>query len=1333
MLKRFIPNKLMRRLTYGFAVIFFIALLFFLLRGPYLSNSIKRIILPVLENAVGERIIIDKAVINLFPFYLQTKGFKVFDEEGNRLVWVTKMRAYIDLLGLFSKEIRIRRLTVKEPRLTMDRKVLEKMVRTTEKHTRKGNGSKFGVSLKSARISSGEFTLTDIEKQIGALARGIHMEIVVKDKVDISLLLKHGTLTLPDFPELTGRIEGRIEIAGKKIKISESRIFSSNSEVKAKGEIYPSSSGGVERGSFSGRARIFAKTIGKIFGLKSNKEGELSFSGVVELVPSKDINNDLKGLEAKLDLKTKGWFYLETLMELLKVDENIKGRVSLDGRIQGIYPELTGEGDLEAENVILDILPLDDVKGKIKYKDKKFTLNNAIAHTYSGELNGEAFFIIPDGDYFVDASVVDINSPQFFRFINWEPPFPEGRISGTFELNQKYNKAINLVAGATYVNTSENIENLTQDRLKTIEAALDIKEGILTFSRAVLYTPMSELFLDGTIDLNRERLSLNVEMQSRDVIDLTMPYFDGLSTPVSFTGKAEGSSAAPEISGKLKAGPGVVNGEPFTEITGDLSYSPELLVVSLLRARQGESVYEASGSIRFKEKSTLFSFESPFYDAKITVKDGNAKSLITAAYKNMPITGFVNGRMSFKGSKNEFKGTGDIILKNGVVYGQPFEQAVIKAEILPENINFSSVEVSEDKSNLKASGTLYFNNKFNVRVLSDNVNLGDIAILDKYPFDANFGLDVHGSGTFKNPNIEFSLNISKSYFREALIGKGYIKGGLEGKKLFVNGDFLGGVAAFDANVIFSESLPWNVDLKLKKGRYDFLLAGFLEDIPRDISASLEGDIRMKGKKKKFSMNSELSSLSFSLYGYNFRNKKDIVIDLTDDTLKVKSFSIRGSNGDITAAGTAKIGKSIDLKIDGKINLTPLKAITKTIKSLKGEGSFAVAISGPWKSPELRGEINIRNSTMMLAELPYRIGPVNGDIFFDKDRVTFDSFDADFAGGRVLMSGVGYLNELSLHRLSLASSMKGIKLRPSDGVNIVFDGEIFLEKSPGKQSLFGDINVKKAKYTRRVEWKSELLQPKQVKEALLKPSSFFSKTALNIYIKGQDNIFIDNNIARTPVKIDVNVQGTVAQYGLVGRVEARDGTIFFRGNEFEIIDGSVDFIEPNNVVPIFHIQAETFTKGYRVRLNLDGSADNLTLALFSDPPLTDIDIMTLLTSGQISGETEGLEGGIGAGEATAFLTGRLQDVMEERFKYITGLERFEVDPHTTSSGAVSSKITVGKRMLGERLLATYSSSIGSTELDVIKLQYNLTRKFSIIGSRNEVGSIGADFRYRFEFK
>jgi autotransporter translocation and assembly factor TamB len=1324
----------MKRLSLLLAGVFFLALLFFLLRGPYLSNSIKRVILPVLENAIGERIIIDKAVINLFPFYLQTKGFKVFDEKGNRLLRVTKMRAYIDLFGLFSKEIRIRRWTVHEPNITADGMKLENVLSSIQKKSSGEDGKNYRVTVKSAKITDGDFHVYDNVERTAVSGSGLYMDVVSKDDINIGISLKEGSLQLPGLPEMKGGLDGRVRVIDKTIKIHDVKLYSSGSTLEARGAVSPKSSERGLQGEFSGKAKILVGTLGDIFGLKQKREGELTISGAVDLVSAGAVRRGLKHPKVKLDLKTNGWFYLETLMELLKVDEQVSGRITLNGEIQGTFPDLIGEGRVKLKDAVLDTLPLEKGEGQISYKDKKLYLNDFLAHTYEGELKGNAFLIVPEGRYFVNARVIDVDSLQFFKFIRWEPPFPAGKVNGTFQLDKSPGKAIELFADARYSNTTRNIGDI-KDRLLSIGTEIALKEDIITLSNAVLSTSLSELYLNGNIDLKGEQLELDVEMKSSDALDLTAPYYDGLRASLKFKGKATGSSLAPEVSGTIEVDQGTIQGEPFDEAIGTLTYNPDLLTVTSLRISQGESIYQSSGSISFRQSKGLFSFVDPYFRAEATIEKGDARSLLNAAYKRTPVSGSVGGKITFMGDTRKFKGTGDISLRKGDVFGQSIDHAVIKAELLPEVIHFPTIEVNRETSRLNAKGSVYFDERFNVEILSDNLKLSDATVLDldQYSFDADIRLDVQGSGTLKDPNIQFTVNVLRSFLKKTLVGKGDVRGELKDRKLSVEGDLLGGIAKVNARAILSKSLPWSIDLEFRKGRYDFILASFLEEVPRDISASLEGKVNLKGRRKKFSMNTKLSSLNFSLYGYTFKNKEDIVLELENSLFNIRSFSIRGTHGDITATGTANIGKDLNVNMEGNINLTPLRAVISEIESLKGLGSFSVTISGSWESPELQGKVHIEDGMVMMVDFPYLVGPISGDVFFDRERVTFETFDAEFAGGKVSLSGVGYMQKLTMKRLALSSELKGIKLRSDEGVNAVFDGELFFEASPNKQSLLGDIHIRKAKYAKRVEWKSGLLNIQQERATPLKKPSFLDETELNIYVTGKEHILIDNNIARTPVNIDLNILGTFAQYGLLGSIESQRGTIFFRGNEFEILEGRVDFVETNRIVPVYHIQSETFVKGYRVRLNLDGPVDKFTLAFFSDPPLADDEILTLLTAGHIEEGSEGIDSGIGAGEATAFLTGRFQDVLEERFKFITGFERFEVDPHTTVTGALSSKITVGKRMLDDQLLVTYSSSIGSTELDVIKLQYNLTKNFSLIGSRDEIGSVGGDIRYRFEFK
>jgi translocation and assembly module TamB len=166
----------------------------------------------------------------------------------------------------------------------------------------------------------------------------------------------------------------------------------------------------------------------------------------------------------------------------------------------------------------------------------------------------------------------------------------------------------------------------------------------------------------------------------------------------------------------------------------------------------------------------------------------------------------------------------------------------------------------------------------------------------------------------------------------------------------------------------------------------------------------------------------------------------------------------------------------------------------------------------------------------------------------------------------------------------------------------------------------------------------------------------------------------------------------------------------------------------------NLTAETIVNGYTIRLNLEGQMDHFNLSLSSDPHLEEVDILALLTVGQVGKQLKGLEGGIGAGEATSFLTGKVQDVLEERLRTITGLDRFQVDPSVSkTTGTVGPRVTVSKRLIGDKLFVTYTTLVGSTEEQVLKLEYLLDKNISLIGIRDEKASIGGDVKFRFEFK
>lgn len=1324
-------SKKTQFLKFGIFVVIFFAIVFFLLRGPYLSNSIKRIIIPQLENLTRERILIDKAVINLFPFYVQAKGFRLFDKDGNRILWITKTRVYIELIGLFSNEIRIRKLTLREPDLTAADSDIRRILDNIRKSASVGEKGKFSVALKNIQLTDGNIKYS----YAGGRNRIVGSELFLNmAKIDKSALIdvrmKKGRVKLREFAELKGGFDGQIEIAGNTVKLSEVNLRSAESFCKTEGIIDVSSEGVVRGGTLIIDTRISDSTFNKFFGISNEKDGYLSFKGTVNLKENKNSNWP----QFAFNLNTDSQFYLESLMDILKVDENIKGRLSLKGKIAGSYPDLYGKGTAKLEKAVLGDLPVDDLSGVITYEDKVFALKGFNAITYEGSMEGDAQILVPQGDYKVAAAVSEIDSVKFFEFVGWKPPFQSGNINGNFELEHEHDKNIAITADVNYVNTSKSGHDIFS-RLDHIYTNVELENDVLTLSNALFSTSRTELVLNGNIDLESDTLNLDIKLRSNDITDLTEPHYAGLTAPVEFSGIAEGPVKDPEINGQVVFGAGDVQGIVFTEANADLKYKIKSLSVKKLLVQHEGSKVDAAGSIKFRGSKELFSFEDLFFSAKVSFTKVPVEKLINTLFGKIPVSGYTDGLIHFEGDLNNFAGGTDLDMRNSNFYGQNFDKILVRATFNQDNVSFKKINAVKNESLLSGQGTFSYNRRYDMNVSSNNLFLHDIAVLRDYPVDALLRLRMTGSGTIDRPDITFSMNFLESEIKGVQAGKGVIHGRLKDQKIVADGNLADGQISAKFNAVMPLFDSWSLDMNFHEGIYDFLLAGFFTDIPSDLTVSGEGFLNVQSQLNKLKIHSEFNALDIGMYDYTFKNKGKIVFNFAEDQLVIESFNLTGSDAKVSASGKIKLNDSFDLSLKGNINVEPLKALTDDILHLEGKSDFSVDIMGKWDNPGMIGEVRFQDVAATHVSFPQKIGPISGTFFLNKDRITFDSIKTGFAGGIISLSGMGHLKKFSVDRLFIASALEDIRFRPVEGLTSDIDGRLFYEFTPRESSLTGNIEIKRASYEKRFDWKRWLLGLKETNAGSPQYPEFLRRASLNVQVRGSDNIWINNNIAKAPVQLTLNLTGNISRPGLVGRLESNEGSVYFRGNEFRILEGSsVDFVDSSRIQPLFHIMADTYRNDYYVRLSLDGTIDNFTLSLFSDPPLPESDVLTLLTFGHVSkGETKGLESGIAASEATSILTGGLQENIQEELQDITGIERFDVEPHMTSTGAFTSKVTVGKRLLEDQISVIYSTAIGTNEEQIIEIQYKLNEKVSLVGSRNELGSTGADIKYRFEFK
>jgi translocation and assembly module TamB len=399
--------------------------------------------------------------------------------------------------------------------------------------------------------------------------------------------------------------------------------------------------------------------------------------------------------------------------------------------------------------------------------------------------------------------------------------------------------------------------------------------------------------------------------------------------------------------------------------------------------------------------------------------------------------------------------------------------------------------------------------------------------------------------------------------------------------------------------------------------------------------------------------------------------------------------------------------------------------------MQGHSDFVITIKGDWDDPDIKGGMNLEDASFGLRDYPTYISSINGYLTLDKNRITLRNLSGKIGGGNVTISGIVYLQAFRFKRFYGDVKLDDITTFITRNFHVNFDGNLLYRGTLDKQTITGDIQIKRATYKEPIKLSSLLIATKR-KELPKAELAIWEKTTLNVKISGSRNISIDNNIVRAPIKVDMLLRGTLASPVLFGRVESKEGYAYFRNNEFRIISASADFADPHRINPFVNLASETIIQGYKINLNFEGMMDSLELSLYSDPHLEEGDILSLLTVGYTGEQAQTAQSGL----STGILAGVAQEVLEDRVMNIIGLDRFYIDTYISkTTSTVVPRVTVSKRIVGDKLIITYSTPFITPEVEEqnIKLEHFVNRDFSLIGTWDEYGGFGGDIKYRFEFK
>lgn len=469
--------------------------------------------------------------------------------------------------------------------------------------------------------------------------------------------------------------------------------------------------------------------------------------------------------------------------------------------------------------------------------------------------------------------------------------------------------------------------------------------------------------------------------------------------------------------------------------------------------------------------------------------------------------------------------------------------------------------------------------------------------------------------------------------------------------------------------------------------------------------------------------------------YALRNVGPLRLRGAAGRVAIEALRLAGEGTDLELRGGAALvpDQPMDLSVAGAADLRALAGLSRRLRG-RGAARLAMTVTGTRAAPEVTGRLDLEGAGLRLRGLPLGVEDVRGRVAFDQDGLRFEGVRGTLGGGEVEMAGEAGWGASGLRAFDVRGSGRGLTVRYPEGLRSVVDAELRAFGDAQQQWITGSVEVRQATWTRRYDVASELLSA----SAEWEPAARVAQDVrYDLRLRAPGTLRIDNNLATLDASAELSVQGTLGAPLLLGRAEIERGRVYFQGNTYLIRRGTIDFSDPRRIDPQFDIEAETRIRSYRVTLRVSGTLSRVYPTLSSDPPLSAVQILSLLAGADEAAVTslataQADQARLAASGAATLAAGRLAEEvgLPRGAERLFGLSRFSIDPSLLRGGAVnpSARLSLGKRITPS-LSVLYSLDLRGVEDRVLSVEYTLSDRLSVLLTQSAPGGVGFDVLLR----
>ena len=728
------------------------------------------------------------------------------------------------------------------------------------------------------------------------------------------------------------------------------------------------------------------------------------------------------------------------------------------------------------------------------------------------------------------------------------------------------------------------------------------------------------------------------------------------------------------------------------------------------------------------------------------------------------VDGLFSGEFHVFGAYLTPFGFGQMAIVQGVAYGQPFDTATAAVRLDGEGVRLDSLQITQAGGRALGAAWVGLNGTYSFNLDGRGIPIASIAMLTSTstpPLSGRLDFTAGGSGTFERPRYDVRATMSDVFVGDE--GVGQIVGDLN-----ISGDLLTvKVEAASPRLAVSGAgrieLTPTMDAELSFTVADTSLDPYIRAFNPQLSpyttAIASGNVRVAGQLANVDellVEASVERLDLRLFDYRLRNTTPIRLALDRHTARITEMRLVGDETQLDIEGSIDLHNDrMALRATGDAGLGILQAFVPNIRS-SGRATLQATFEGPMRDPIVSGSMNVDNGRIRHFDLPHALENISGPLRFDTRSIRLDEVTARLGGGPLRFGGRIDIEGYQPTRVDVTVAGESMRLRFPEGMRSLVNANLTVQGPVEALTLAGTVDVRNALYTRPFDEGGGLfnLTASGSSGAGTGGGTLASTTLplrYDVRIVAPSTFEVRNSTARLVANADLQLRGTYDRPLLFGRAEVDRGEFIFEGRRYEVTRGTIDFNNPTRIEPFFDIETETRVRvpgqTYRVIARAAGTLDRLTPSFEADPPLAEVEVLSLLFGDVAPGQDVEFvqyntnitpQQQLLRERATRAITGSLSSEVGRVVEQTFGVDTFQLTPSLVDPNAQSSRLdpaarlTIGKR-LSERIYLTYSRSLSSSTRDqIILLEYDQTDRFSWILSRNEDRTYALDVRVRHAF-